>query len=475
MNTLMKVGSVAAVQANEVGESRIGLGFEKLDRDVFDPEKAYDKVAALGVKWIRIQAGWARTEKVKGVYDFAWLDSVVDNLLRRGLRPWMCLCYGNGLYTEQAAKIFGAVGCPPICTEEEKTAWCRYVAAVTARYRGRIGWYEVWNEPDGKWCWKHGPSGTEYGEFVKMTAAAIRQGDAQAKIIGGSMCLPGLQWLSDVLRTGAGAYMDAFTYHAYSPTETEGFNRVQAIRALCGSYRADMEIIQGETGSQSRSDGAGALAGGAWTEERQAKFMARHMVADLFDEVMFASYFSCMDMIEALNGTVDDKASRLDYGYFGVLRAEFDGEGFSTGEYSPKPSYRTLQTIAAIFRGEFCKSDLPVQILPAYSQRLLRNEDVVTDLQWGGFRRADGSACFAYWKPTELLTTSYEATMSFEVAGLPEPRLLDLLDGAIYRVPPANIESDGQGFMRLKHLPLRDYPLLLVFGDFVLCGNSTGA
>ena len=56
---------------------------------------------------------------------------VVD--IARGLRPWMCLCYGNGLYDEAAAKVFGAVGCPPIKTEEQKAAWHRYVATAVAR------------------------------------------------------------------------------------------------------------------------------------------------------------------------------------------------------------------------------------------------------------------------------------------------------------------------------------------------------
>ena len=111
MDKLTKIGEVAAVPSTAVKTSKIGIGFEKLDRGVFDPSKAYDKVAAIGVKWIRLQSGWARTEKSKGVYDFAWLDDIVDNLCRRGLQPWLCLCYGNGLYDEEAAKVFGAVGC----------------------------------------------------------------------------------------------------------------------------------------------------------------------------------------------------------------------------------------------------------------------------------------------------------------------------------------------------------------------------
>ena len=97
MDRLKKIGKVKTFSSSQVKFSRIGIGFEKLDRNVFDPEKAYDKVAATGAKFVRIQSGWARTEKERGVYDFAWRDSVVDNLVRRGMVPWMCLCYGNGV------------------------------------------------------------------------------------------------------------------------------------------------------------------------------------------------------------------------------------------------------------------------------------------------------------------------------------------------------------------------------------------
>lgn len=468
MEPLKQLGQVAAIPSSQVKSSPIGLGFEKLDRAVFDPEKAYDKVAALGVKWIRIQSGWARTEIRKGHYDFAWFDSIVDNLCRRGLQPWVCLCYGNALYTEAAATIFGAVGCPPIHTAEERAAWSAYVSALAKRCRGKVGWYEVWNEPDGKWCWRHGPSGTEYGEFVKATAAAVKAGDPDAKVIGGSTCTRELSWLNDVFRTGAGDSMDALTYHSYSAEEDGSFDRVAALRALCGLYNPKIKIIQGETGTQSRSDGAGALRGGAWTPERQAKFLARHMLADLFDEVMFASYFSCMDMIEALKGTVGDKASYLDYGYFGVLGADFDENGIAKGEYWPKPSYRALQTIAAIFREEFTFCPLPVEFRPhAQSQRLLRQEEQGKELLYGGFRKPNGSCAFVYWKPTELLTTSYESTVSLEAAAITgEARLVDLVDGKVYAIPSDMVVDNGKGHRIFNNLPLRDYPLVLTFGDF---------
>ena len=107
MERLIKIGKIKPRKASEIKNSRIGIGFEKLDRKVFNPEKAYDKLAMIGAKWVRIQSGWERTEQEKGVYDFEWLDSIVDNLLERGLVPWINLVYGNARKKRRSKKRLG--------------------------------------------------------------------------------------------------------------------------------------------------------------------------------------------------------------------------------------------------------------------------------------------------------------------------------------------------------------------------------
>ncbi len=469
MDNYKKIGEVPPVSAREAGDTVWGLGFEKLDRAVFDPEKAYDKVAELGVRHIRIQSGWARSEKTKGIYEFEWLDEIVNNLIQRGLEPWICLCYGNGLYDEAARKVFGAVGCPPIQTEQQRQAWSNYVTALTAHFLGQVSRYEIWNEPDGRWCWKHGVSGAEYGEFAKATAAAIRKGDPDAEVIGGAVCLYNFSWLTEMFETGVAESLDAISYHAYLPDEFRGIANIRSLKSLSLRYNPKLRFIQGETGTQSREGGAGALHEGAWTPEKQAKFLARMLLIHFAEGVEINSYFSCLDMIEALNGKVGEKASYLDYGYFGVLGAEFDADGRSTGEYRPKPAYRTLQTLAAIFRGELIAEELPVRLLcDQLSPRLMRNDDSEkNELLTFGYRKKQGAG-FVYWKPVELLTTTYASTISLEVAGVEgEPRLVDLLDGTIYAIPESAIEITGKNSRRFLHLPLRDYPLLLSFGNFI--------
>ncbi|MDD6735482.1 MAG: beta-galactosidase, partial [Clostridiales bacterium] len=405
MERLTKIGKITPKKSSEISCSKISIGFEKLDRNAFDPEQAYDKVEELGVKLARLQSGWARTEKEKGVYDFEWIDKVADNLIKRGIEPWICLCYGNALYNEEAKKVFGAVGCPPIFTEEQKKGWENYVKAFVKHFEGRVRYYEVWNEPDGLWCWKHGVNATELGNFTRDTARFIKEIDSSAKVIGGVICNRDLGYLNEALRTGMGEYLDFISFHEYVRDEVRVFETVGALRALAKQYNPKLELIQGESGSQSRMGGNGALKTACWTEESQAKQLARHTIADLMTGVHFTSYFSCMDMIEGLNGTVGDKSSYMDFGYFGVIGAEFDDDGRASGNYYRKLSYYTLQNICSIFAEDFEPCTIPVVFHSDYSPLIMDNKVKRTQVISGGFSREGGKA-FVYWYPSNILTTS---------------------------------------------------------------------
>ena len=463
-----KIGKIQPKQSNEISFSKISLGFEKLDRDVFDPEKAYDHVAACGVKKARIQSGWARTEKEKGVYDFAWIDAIIDNLTARGIEPWICLCYGNPLYTEAARQVFGAVGCPPIFTQEEQAAWLNYVRAVVRRYKEKVQYFEVWNEPDGIWCWKHGVNAEELGKFTLATAKAVKEEHPGAKTIGGVICKRKLDFLNTAFQTGMGEYLDFISFHEYTHDERNVFEKVESYRTLAKLYNPDIELIQGESGSQSRSNGNGALRTGAWTEEIQAKQLARHTVADLLTEVHFTSYFSCIDMIEALNGDVNDKTSYLDYGYFGILGADFDENGKSTGEYYRKPSYYVLQNICSVFAEAFCVCRQPIFVHPMYSDRKFENQPHRYEITSGSFAREGGKA-FVYWYPSNIMTTSYQSSITLEFyTEYTDIQLVDIMDGSVYEIPVSMMEDKGDGVYVIKELPIKDTPLILTFGNFLI-------
>ncbi len=465
MYRMKPCGRLKLKSAAKIEKSRLGIGFEKLDRDAFDPEKAYDKLGAIGVKWVRIQSGWQKTEKQKGVYDFEWLDRIVDNIIARGMTPWMCVCYGNALYGGMAEEVFGAVGCPPIHTDEQREAWHAYCRALAAHFRGRVDHMEIWNEPDGQWCWKHGVSATELGQFTIATAKALKEGNPDCYIIGGALCHVDVLYLNEAFKTGMADWLDAISFHAYIFSDRMLKHNIAALRAIIRQYKPSLEIIQGESGCQSRPNGNGALKVGGWTPKKQCKHLLRHLVTDLGMDVKFTSYFSCMDMMEALRGKVGDTASYKDFGYFGVLGAEFDEDGKATGEYPPKPSYYALSSLASLLAGDLRTDLLPIQFIDENAPHCGNIPTIrATEAEFFSFRLDDGAAAFAYWYPSNVMTEDFEGAVSLRCSDLGDVRLVDPMDGTVYEIPENLIEKDAFGGMHLHLLPIRDYPLFLVFG-----------
>ena len=466
MNRLIKTSAIKPKKSIEIKHSRIGLGFEKLDRNVFDPEKAYPFVAESGVKLARLQSGWQRTERQKGVYDFGWLDSIVDHMIAIGVEPWLCLCYGNELYSPEAAQYFGAVGVPPIHTEEEREGWKNYVTATVTHFKGRIHFYEVWNEPDGKWCWKHGPNAKELGAFTKATAEACKQADPTCEVLGFVLCgskRADPNFLENLVETGAAQVLDGITYHAYSIEDHSWIEKFRTFDAIRKEQKPTLKVIQGETGTQSRYSMAGALKFANWTPLKQAKFLLRQLLVELGEGCFFASHFTCMDMIEALNGKVGDVASYLDYGYFGVIGADFDENGRCTGEYTPKPSYKALQTLCSIFCNDYQADEFPAEGIVLDSPYVFGKDLDFNETLHYSFRKPNGSRGMVYWNPKNLLTETFEGTISLQLKEeATDIRITNLLDGTVYSLPESMIEGN-----LLKNIPVTDSPLLITIGDFL--------
>lgn len=467
MERLIKIGKLQPINSKDITDSRMGLGMEKLDRDSFDPAKVYDKVAALGVKWIRLQSGWQKTEKEEGVYDFKWLDSQVDELLKRGLKPWLCLCYGNILYDELAKQYVGAVGCPPIRTEKAYNAWLKYVEATVKHFKGRIEYYEVWNESEGGWTWRPVPNPKEYAEFCLKTGRVVKTVDENAKVITGSHYEDSMKFFNGEFANGSLEISDAVTYHSYNYDETLSMQRVKALKSLVKYYGKEVEIIQGESGSQSKSGGNGALCWIRTNQDMQTKQILRHTVADIIAGVKLTSIFSCVDMAENLDAKEGEPITTC--GYFGLLGAEFDNKtGQLVGDYYEKPSYYAFQNLCALFNENVKPVELPVIFTPQSSSRLNGMDCPTKEIIYGGLEKSNGSKAFAYWNSTDMIKVQgYEGSVTFEVSGVTgEARLIDPMDGSIYTIPDSIMTKTANNLYSFKNIPVKDYPLIITFGDF---------
>lgn len=430
------LGRLKARSPAEISASPLSVGFETLDRQLFDPGKAYPRLAGLGAKWARCQTGWGRTERQKGIYDFAWLDEVVDTLRKAGIQPWFNLGYGNRLYTPHSPDDF-AVGWAPLNDDEARAGWVRFAGRIAEHFRGRVRHWEIWNEPNITNFWKpRKPSPEDYVELVRITAPEIRRRIPDAVIVGGAFAGMPTDYFRRCLEAGMADFVDRVSYHPYRPVPEKGYEaEVRAWRALAEKHRPGLRLWQGENGCPSKKGGSGALANLEWDELRQAKWVLRRILADLALEIELTSYYHTVDLVGYRLATGGPGKTN----YKGLLRGE---------DYSPKPSYFAYRCLAAIFDAEARRIDREV--------RLSRDGEPQT----AAFARRDRPV-YAWWVPADLLRRFEAAPTEVAVPeeGLAEPVLVEPLSSGVYGLPKAR-RSGGKWI--IPDLPLADWPLLLM-------------
>ncbi len=437
------LGKVRPRPATSIAASPLGVGFETLDRKMFDPEPVYPFLARLGAKWARVQTGWARCEPAKGRYDFAWLDAIVDRLLAIGIQPWFNLGYGNRLYTPEATNQF-AVGWAPLWDEAARQAWLRFVGALADNFHDRVKHWEIWNEPNHKNFWKpHKADPAEYVEFVRMTAPVIRQNVPGAMIVGPTVWGPA--YFKGCFEHGLGELVDKVSYHWYAAMPEYKYEAsVAGCREVLAEHGLDKPLWQGESGCPSQSGGAGAMASRPWTEALQARWVVRRTLSDLRLRVELSSYFHAVDMLYPnADGTPDGRLNAK-----GLIRRS---------DYTPKPSYFAYQCLCALFDAETQWAERPLEILPADEEPL----DQSALLKAAFVRR--GRPLYAYWLPADLRKELRIRTVDLTIPDMPgalldTPVLIEPLTATVHRLPRA--ARSGRDW-KIPAAPLSDCPLIV--------------
>lgn len=287
---LLQIGELATKPADGTGNSRWSVGCETLDRDYADFSKYKQYVGELGVGYARIQSGWAKCEQEKGKYDFAWLDKIVDGLNEEGVRPWMCLCYGNPIYG-----VDRNLGAGLFIKEEVMKAWCKYVRETVKHYKGRIAMWEIWNEPNLRS--KNNPE--YYAEMLIRTAEEIRKIDNEAVILAFGLSGMPLGWtksVMDIVKERKKLHLINYvSYHPYYPIPDTATTDILALRKLVKSYSEKIDIFQGETGCPSILEYGHAMNHWEWSEYKQVKWDLRRMAND-FNLVIPSSIFTMVDL-----------------------------------------------------------------------------------------------------------------------------------------------------------------------------------
>ncbi len=464
---LRHIGRLAPRSSQDIGASRIGIGFECLDRKMWDDtDEVYRLVGALGVKHARVQTGWSLCEQERGIYDFAWLDRIVDKLLDQGIQPWLNVGYGNIHHTETEHP--DAVGWAPIRSDDEKRAWTAYVAALVRHFRDRVTHYEVWNEPDINCFWVGGSNPHEYMELLKLTVPVIREHQPDAKIIGGAIArgvgISGAAFLEEYMQEGLVDLIDVYSFHRYHvhPELNRPCN-IASLRATFREYGGEhIELWQAESGCPSVPSPTQALANVPVSEEVQARVLLRSIMTDLLYDLDYTCYFHLSDFkFYYRNGFCEVP------NYFGLLT--FDDPPRC------KPSYFAMQNLCALLDGDTTLAprglvDVGFAGMNSSEQRYAFQETIIA-ARTGVFQRA-GKPLAVWWSPGDLLpevsgkAPPPEETVNITIwtpgAAIESPVVIDPMTGDVFE-PDSHVAEFATGVgtrqLVLENVPLRNTPL----------------
>ena len=428
------VARIRGVRTDERAEpSNWTIGCETLDRGLCVFAEYKDYLPKLGIKRIRLQGGWARCEREKGVYDFSWLDEPVDFCSTNGMTVLMETSYGNPIYEGAGGWDLGA-GFPK--SEEGLAAWDRWVAAMARHFKGRVTDWAMWNEPDLKGAGRVSKTPEEIAAFNVRTAKIIKGIIPDARISALSLAHNDPKLLEQCLAAMGDdvKLFDSVIYHGYSANPDDSYAKVEEQKRVVARLAPHLKLVQGENGAPSTYSTAYALKEIPWNELSQAKWDVRRMLGDLGHDVA-SSVFTIMEYTQAkrplntkglLQKTDDLKVRRV------------------------KPAFWAVRNVASVFDSTVVRDPL--------AGASLSGDRTVADVY-----KSPRGRIVAYWdassRPKETLCPgSGELTLPGEP--LKDPVLVDMVSGEVFAVKP-EVVAHGQGATAYRGIPVHDYPWLL--------------
>jgi polysaccharide biosynthesis protein PslG len=185
-------------------------------------QRDLEAIRDAGFGWVKQAFAWRDIEgKGKGQYDWTVTDRIVDQVQSVGSLKLIVRLdseptWASGQSYPNAQEILMT---PPQSLQD----YASFCGAVATRYKGRIGAYQVWNEPNLAREWGgQAPSSTGYAALLKVCYQAIKQADPSAIVISAGMApttqdnsaaMPDTKFLQQMYAAGAKPYFDALGAH----------------------------------------------------------------------------------------------------------------------------------------------------------------------------------------------------------------------------------------------------------------------
>jgi len=296
------------------GVNPLGINvFLNQEVEAWKREKSLQMIADAGFRWIRQEFPWEDIE-IHGKGDFVDRRNDLDG--DGEVDPVDAWAKYDSIVTlaeDQSLDVIARLSNPPAWTRaltntvgtyappDDLTDWGDYVYSVVSRYKGRIRYYQLWNEPNVYPEWGERPVDPEgYTELLCAGYGRAKEADPEAVIISGALAPtvsldpgPGpargmndFVFLQRMYDAGAAACFDILSVNDYmlwsGPTDhrlrpmTINFSRPMYIRdIMVANGDADKPIWIGEMNSNAVPNEPGIANIGAYgqvTLEEQARY-----------------------------------------------------------------------------------------------------------------------------------------------------------------------------------------------------------
>lgn len=177
-------------------------------------------------KLVRATMKWAAINPSPGVFNWYNMDARINAINSAGLEPVAML-----LWTPQWCSTYTGLSADSAehFAPVDTIAWVTFVDSCINRYKGKIKYWEIWNEQDGPYFVTTIPTVAERANrFIDLLASGyrtIKNVDTTTRVlIGGftSECMVDpikKQFLDSLFNKGAKNYFDIMNVHAYVSVE----------------------------------------------------------------------------------------------------------------------------------------------------------------------------------------------------------------------------------------------------------------
>ncbi|WP_337747959.1 hypothetical protein [Victivallis vadensis] len=289
-----------------------------------EQQKGIEAAALCGAKIVRNTFEWQRLQPAPDRWNFAPVDSLIDRHLAAGIE----LQGFFGFTPRWAApperrnasdwKSWNR-GAP------DPGAWRNYVRTVLSRYRGKIRYWEVWNEPDLSGF--NRMSLEEYAALLKTAGEIARQNAPEAVVMTGGFAtatghtgLKSPTFQRDCLKLARGA----FQLHAYHQH---------------GSFDRFRNAVDGKFLPMRRETGTDVPWYANETAVSSMNGTERNQALTLFKKLIFSW----------ARGAVGYNWYNLRNDGFDPMNAEHN-YGMMSFDFQPKPVYSVFNMLAGTFR-----------------------------------------------------------------------------------------------------------------------------